>query len=70
MAVQTYAVYTRCNQCGVYDREAGWCALCGRPKDGRGAPASEPARTDNLSPRARKRSGGRLTAAATACSAR
>ena len=33
MPVQTYAVYTRCNQCGVYDRDPDWCALCARPKE-------------------------------------
>jgi hypothetical protein len=62
MAVQTYAVYTRCNQCGVYDRDPDWCALCGRHKDGRGAPACQPIRADAFSARAPKRSGRARTA--------
>lgn len=64
MAVQTYAVYTRCNQCGVYDRDPDWCALCGRPKDGRAAPACQPARTGSFPLRAPKRSSRRLAAEA------
>ncbi len=62
MAVQTYAVYTRCNQCGVYDRDPDWCALCARPKDGRDAPGCQPARVSGFSPGARKRSGRRIQA--------
>jgi hypothetical protein len=38
MALQLYAVYARCTHCGIYDRDPEWCALCGRPKDGAGAP--------------------------------
>lgn len=32
MALKTYACYTRCERCGVYDRNAEWCTLCGKPK--------------------------------------
>ncbi len=58
MALKTYSVYTRCELCGVYDRDRYWCDLCGRPKDGsRGArpePAGEllPAPRVNGTPRA------------------
>jgi hypothetical protein len=30
--LKTYACYRRCERCGVYDRDAGWCELCGKPK--------------------------------------
>jgi hypothetical protein len=30
--LNTYACYTRCERCGVYDRDAEWCELCGKPK--------------------------------------
>jgi hypothetical protein len=36
MSLQTYAVYTRCSHCGIYDKDSQWCALCGRPKDANG----------------------------------
>jgi hypothetical protein len=40
MSLQTYAVYTRCSHCGIYDRSPHWCALCGKPKDGSAAAVS------------------------------
>ena len=30
--MQTYTIYTRCDHCGVYDRDKDWCALCQKPK--------------------------------------
>ncbi len=42
MALKTYSVYTRCEVCGVYDRDAHWCDLCGRPKDGSRGPRPAP----------------------------
>ncbi len=30
-----YSIYTRCDHCGVYDRDPAWCESCGRPKTGR-----------------------------------
>ncbi len=30
---KTYSIYTRCDHCGVYDRDPAWCALCGRKKE-------------------------------------
>ena len=33
MVVQTYAGYTRCDHCGIYDRDPHWCDLCQMPKD-------------------------------------
>jgi len=33
MAVQTYAGYTRCDHCGIYDWDPHWCDLCQMPKD-------------------------------------
>lgn len=35
MALKTYMCYTRCDHCGVYDRDPQWCDLCGRPKEAR-----------------------------------
>jgi hypothetical protein len=66
MAVQTYAVYTRCNQCGVYDRDPGWCDLCGRPKEGRGAPEFQPQPPDGAAGGSRKRAGREEASAQTA----
>jgi hypothetical protein len=37
MALKTYMCYTRCDHCGVYDRDPQWCDLCGRPKEARSA---------------------------------
>jgi hypothetical protein len=31
--LETYAGYTRCARCGIYDRHPAWCNLCGKPKD-------------------------------------
>ncbi|HXN48785.1 MAG TPA: hypothetical protein VN893_19195 [Bryobacteraceae bacterium] len=56
MPVQTYAVYTRCSQCGVYDRDPGWCTLCGRPKEGRAAPECQAPAPDGPAIGSRKRS--------------
>ncbi|HEX8983961.1 MAG TPA: hypothetical protein VF767_00965 [Bryobacteraceae bacterium] len=42
MALQLYAIYTRCNHCGVYDRNPQWCVLCGRAKDGSAGLAPAP----------------------------
>ncbi len=37
---KTYAVYTRCDHCGIYDRDPDWCDLCQKRKDaGHGAAA-------------------------------
>ena len=64
MALQLYAIYARCNHCGIYDRNPQWCVLCGRAKDGsagtapvppvrleakRTAPKSRPAKKSGLS---------------------
>ena len=58
MALQVYAVYTRCTHCGVYDKDVHWCALCGRSKDGGvvraepvHAPPVPPARMKSRTPR-------------------
>jgi hypothetical protein len=32
MSPKTYAIYTRCDHCGVYDRDPNWCDLCAKPK--------------------------------------
>ena len=68
MALQLYAIYARCNHCGIYDRNPQWCVLCGRAKDGsagtapvppvrleakRTAPKSRPAKKKRPEPRAR-----------------
>jgi hypothetical protein len=31
--VKTYAGYTQCERCGVYDSDPRWCDLCMAPKD-------------------------------------
>lgn len=33
MRLEVYAGYTRCQHCGVFDRDPEWCDLCARPKD-------------------------------------
>ena len=49
MALKTYMCYTRCDHCGVYDRDPQWCDLCRRPKEARSvrrqnrSPAGTPA---------------------------
>ncbi len=30
--VKIYAGYTRCDHCGIYDRDPLWCELCGKSK--------------------------------------
>ena len=35
MALRTYSIYTQCEHCGVYDLDAEWCDLCGKPKSSR-----------------------------------
>jgi hypothetical protein len=47
--VKTYAVYTRCDHCGIYDRDPHWCDLCGRPKDLRRPSLADPDRGRRLS---------------------
>jgi hypothetical protein len=32
MPLKTYACYTRCERCGLYDRDTAWCKLCGKSK--------------------------------------
>lgn len=32
---KTYAGYTRCEHCGIYDSDPEWCDLCGTTKHGR-----------------------------------
>ena len=47
-ALETYAGYTRCQHCGIYDSDPRWCDLCGMRKErqgpvdrkGRGAPTN------------------------------
>jgi hypothetical protein len=46
MALKMYAgYYTRCDHCGIYDRDPGWCVLCAKPKEAgrKAAPAQRPA---------------------------
>ena len=46
--LETYAGYTRCRHCGIYDSDPRWCDLCGMRKErqgpvdrkGRGAPTN------------------------------
>jgi len=49
--MKTYAIYTQCDHCGVYDRDPQWCALCQRPKeakrDGKVIGPAEVPRKDN-----------------------
>lgn len=33
--LKTYAGYTRCEHCGIYDSDPDWCDLCGTTKRGR-----------------------------------
>lgn len=56
MALQIYSVYTRCNHCGIYDRDPRWCTLCVKPKDqpGQAAPGPESPAADQEIHRATK----------------
>ena len=36
LGVETYAGYTRCHHCGIYDSDPYWCDLCGMRKESRG----------------------------------
>ena len=54
--LETYAGYTRCHHCGIYDSNLGWCDLCGMRKEiqravnrnGRATAGSVPNRADRL----------------------
>ena len=35
-ALETYAGYTRCQHCGIYDSDPRWCDLCGMCKERQG----------------------------------
>jgi len=36
--LKTYAGYTRCEHCGIYDSDPEWCDLCGSSKHSRKTP--------------------------------
>ena len=36
VGLETYAGYTRCQHCGIYDTDPRWCDLCGMRKESRG----------------------------------
>jgi hypothetical protein len=36
LGVETYAGYTRCQHCGIYDSDPRWCDLCGMRKERQG----------------------------------
>jgi len=40
--MNTYAGYTQCGYCGVYDRDDRWCSLCRKPKRERDETRSRP----------------------------
>jgi hypothetical protein len=33
LGLETYAGYTRCQHCGIYDSDPRWCDLCGMGKE-------------------------------------